>query len=390
MLKKFILIGSIVVGSVFIATAAFADDGWLYGEIQVEEAEYEAELLPGFQAKRDCCQWFIGTGPPDDGSGQDGDLYYDTSTGDIYENQNGTWVNVGNITGSPGEDGSGWIIEDGDPWTNPDADSTDYYMDSETGIIYIWDGEEWIIMDTLPGGPPPDNSVGSEEIIDGSITNADLDDNCVDSDNIIDGSITNADLDDDCVDSDNIIDGSILGDDLADCTVDPLNLAPSDFSGDVSTGEVLTTVDGQGCNGSNYVVEWRPRPWLLDASNNLSLHTDVTGNVGIGTQTPAEKLHVVGNVKIEDGNQGENNILTSDADGVGTWKDLSVDSDDIVDESVNTNDIAPSITPGDVLTSVTDGPNIIVEWQAPVPVPDDDWTVDQDGNLSSGITGTDV
>lgn len=43
-------------------------------------------------------------------------------------------------------------------------------------------------------------------------------------------------------------------------------------------------------------------------------------NVGIGTTTPAAKLHVVGNVAIEDGTQGAGKVLTSDAAGIASWQ----------------------------------------------------------------------
>jgi len=47
---------------------------------------------------------------------------------------------------------------------------------------------------------------------------------------------------------------------------------------------------------------------------------DVTGNVGIGTSTPAAKLDVEGNVKIADGTQADGKVLTSDADGNASWR----------------------------------------------------------------------
>ncbi len=43
-------------------------------------------------------------------------------------------------------------------------------------------------------------------------------------------------------------------------------------------------------------------------------------NVGIGTSTPSEKLEVNGTIKITDGTQGAGKVLTSDANGKGSWQ----------------------------------------------------------------------
>ncbi|TAL57813.1 MAG: tail fiber protein [Bacteroidetes bacterium] len=46
------------------------------------------------------------------------------------------------------------------------------------------------------------------------------------------------------------------------------------------------------------------------------------GNVGIGTITPGAKLDVQGAVKIVDGTQGDNKVLTSDVSGNASWQTL--------------------------------------------------------------------
>jgi len=53
---------------------------------------------------------------------------------------------------------------------------------------------------------------------------------------------------------------------------------------------------------------------------NMSItQTLLNGNVGMGTETPTEKLHVLGNIKMVDGNQSNGYVLTSDSNGVGSW-----------------------------------------------------------------------
>lgn len=56
----------------------------------------------------------------------------------------------------------------------------------------------------------------------------------------------------------------------------------------------------------------------------LGKSSEPNNKVGIGTSTPDERLHVVGTVKIVDGTQGAGKVLTSDANGKGSWVSPSV------------------------------------------------------------------
>ncbi len=52
----------------------------------------------------------------------------------------------------------------------------------------------------------------------------------------------------------------------------------------------------------------------------LGNSSNANNKVGIGTNTPDERLHIVGSFKMVDGNQQEGNILTSDATGKARWQ----------------------------------------------------------------------
>jgi hypothetical protein len=82
---------------------------------------------------------------------------------------------------------------------------------------------------------------------------------------------------------------------------------------------------GNPSTGSLSAVVWnRENGYLGFATNNTErVRITSTGDVGIGDMSPDEKLHVVGNIKMVDGNQGAGKVLTSDASGVGSWSTVT-------------------------------------------------------------------
>lgn len=77
---------------------------------------------------------------------------------------------------------------------------------------------------------------------------------------------------------------------------------------------------------------------LVHAANFSSTVGDVlrikpNGNVGLGTLNAQERLHVVGKVRIQDGDQAAGRVLVSDANGTATWTDASATASGTLDQA---------------------------------------------------------
>lgn len=103
---------------------------------------------------------------------------------------------------------------------------------------------------------------------------------------------------------------------------------------DNTTGASNTYI-GSGADGDN--GQSYTNATAIGANTKVAADNAVVlgnnANVGIGTGAPGAKLHVVGDVRIVDGNQGSGKVLTSDANGVASWQTPSGGGVNTLDEA---------------------------------------------------------
>ncbi|KPL21265.1 MAG: hypothetical protein AMS23_09580 [Bacteroides sp. SM1_62] len=106
------------------------------------------------------------------------------------------------------------------------------------------------------------------------------------------------------------------------------NTASGDYStvpggyADTAGGDFsLAAGDGVRITGDGDYTFAFGRNFTTATPNAVIFHNSVDPiKIGVGTTVPDEELHVVGNIKMVDGNQAAGKVLTSDASGVGTWQ----------------------------------------------------------------------
>lgn len=91
-----------------------------------------------------------GSTNPSSTLGEDGDLYLNTTTYNIYKKTDGSWQYIGNIEGDDGEDGNGWHSGTG----SPDyylGKYGDFYLDTDAYDIYEKTSYAWTKIGNIKG-----------------------------------------------------------------------------------------------------------------------------------------------------------------------------------------------------------------------------------------------
>ena len=103
-------------------------------------------------------------------------------------------------------------------------------------------------------------------------------------------------------------------------------IADKTSAGSIDYGLQQTRILSWGSDSStNGVISFWTGRANSSTFEKMRIHSN--GNVGIGTTNPTTKLDIAGSVKITDGTQGNNKVLTSDANGLATWRDLPAVTD---------------------------------------------------------------
>lgn len=83
---------------------------------------------------------------------------------------------------------------------------------------------------------------------------------------------------------------------------------------------IIKARSGSFPNNPNYIRFYAGE----NATNPSHMHIQGSGTtrgfIGMSTETPSSKLHVVGSVTIEDGTEQNDYVFTSDNNGLGSWK----------------------------------------------------------------------
>ena len=103
-----------------------------------------------------------GTTNPAATTGKNGDTYINTTTGDVFHKANNTWIKTGNLKGAKGDtsavgkngangkDGKSILTGTTAP-SNANGNSGDVYINSSTGDLYNKDGNQWKFIGNVKG-----------------------------------------------------------------------------------------------------------------------------------------------------------------------------------------------------------------------------------------------
>lgn len=100
--------------------------------------------------------WYEGAGAPGSGTGVNNDFYLNQTNGDVYQKQSGSWVLIANIRGAngapgpAGATGATWYTSTGAPSSGLGSNN-DFYLNSTNGDVYEKQSGSWVLVANIKG-----------------------------------------------------------------------------------------------------------------------------------------------------------------------------------------------------------------------------------------------
>ena len=116
--------------------------------------------------------WTAGAVAPDNANGSNGDFYLDTATYNVYQKQAGTWEIIANIKGAQGDqgeegnagtNGATWTADAGEP-NNANGNNGDLYLDTDSNNIYQKQAGAWVLITNIQGAQGEQGSQGAQGV----------------------------------------------------------------------------------------------------------------------------------------------------------------------------------------------------------------------------------
>ncbi|MDY6024852.1 MAG: hypothetical protein SPI78_01220, partial [Bergeyella zoohelcum] len=298
-----------------------------------------------------------GNGVPQAATGTNGDSYVDTATGTVYKKNNGSWANIGSIKGATGQQGPQGVAG---PKGATGQQGPQGPAGPQGGIGLIGNGTNTTVTGNGTTANPYKINTSTGNITGTGITVGNGNGAALKGVtlSIADNAINSAKIQNETIESVDIKNGAIKGEDIANATItaDKLaaNVLQNIYTHDgtitqnrkVTTGNNALTIEGtayhplqistHNSNGNGGLsirpkgdndkrIEFNATPegnLRLWAARDVIYALRSNGNVGIGTNSPVDKLQVAGNVL----SIGALRSSVNAADGVGGYVELINDA----------------------------------------------------------------
>ena len=115
-------------------------------------------------------------------------------------------------------------------------------------------------------------------------------------------------------------------------TLGQITISPNE-SGSGDDAQIMLAEDNEATYGMTLNYDGGDNNFYISGKSQNSVfgpHLTIernSGDIGMGTTSPTSTLHVNGDFRLEDGTQGANKVLISDADGNASWGDAPDDGD---------------------------------------------------------------